>query len=99
MTAFDVDLDELRRAVSELASCHRGLLALAYDVDQAHDQLQAGWSGQASAAEEASYDAWRSRRADMVAALAALTAIATAADEHYSRAVDANLARWAQVTA
>jgi WXG100 family type VII secretion target len=97
MTAYDVDLDELRSAVQQLAACQRDLLSLAGEIEQAHAGLQLSWSGQSGRAEESSYAAWRTGCANMVTALAALRAVAEAADEHYAGAVAANVARWAAV--
>lgn len=99
MTAFDVDLAELRSVLAELASCQRDLLGLAGDIDHAQAQVQHEWMGQASAAQEAAYGSWRDECADMVTALAAMRAIVAAADSHYSAAVEANVARWQQVSA
>lgn len=98
MTAYDVDLLELRAAVHELASCQRGLLALAGDIDAAQAQLGADWHGVAATAETSAYDAWRAGCAEMVTALAALRAVAAAADEHYSHAAAANVALWQSVS-
>lgn len=98
MTAYDVDLDELRAAVHELASCQRGLIALAGDIDATQAQLSADWHGVAATAEARAYDAWRTGCAEMVTALAALRAVAAAADEHYSRAAAANVALWQSVS-
>lgn len=97
MTAYDADLDELRRTLGELASCQRDLITVAEDIDTEHDRLQSDWSGAASAAEATSYDAWRAGCADMVTALAALRGIVSSADAHYTRAVSANLELWRQV--
>ena len=97
MTSYDVDLTELRGAVSLLASCQRDLLSLAGEIDQAQERLQVSWSGQAGCAEAASYAAWRAGCAEMVTALAALRGIAEAADEHYAGAVAANVALWSAV--
>lgn len=97
MTAYDADLDELRRTLAELASCQRDLISVAGDLDAEHERLQSGWSGVASTAEATSYDSWRTGCADMVTALAALRGIASAADAHYSHAVSANLELWRQV--
>ena len=97
MTAFDVDLDELRRAVAALAICQRDLIALAADIDGAELRLQSGWSGAASDARAASHESWRSACADMVTALAALRGVAVAADAHYSGALAANVELWRQV--
>jgi WXG100 family type VII secretion target len=98
MTAFDVDLAELRAAVAELAGCQRDLLGLAGDIDGAQAQVQHDWLGRASAAQEAAYGSWRDECADMVTALAAMRAIVTDADGHYSAAVEANVALWQQVS-
>jgi WXG100 family type VII secretion target len=99
MTAFDVDLAELRSVVAELASCQRDLLALASDIDDAQARVQHEWDGRASAAQQAAYGSWRDGCADLVTALAAMRAIVAAADSHYSSAVDANVALWQQVSA
>lgn len=97
MTAFEVDLAELRESLAELAACQRDLITLAGDIDTAQAGLQADWLGEASVAQASSYDSWRSHCADMVTALAALRGVAAAADQHYSRAVSANLELWRQV--
>ncbi len=97
MTAYDVDLDELRAAVSGLAACQRDLLALATDVDALQLRLQGGWAGLACDAQASSHASWREDCAAMVTALAALRGIAGAADQHYSDAVATNLALWRQV--
>jgi len=97
MTAFEVDLGELRETLVDLASCQRDLIGLAADIDAAQVGLQADWSGTASDAQATAYESWRTHCADMVTALAALRGIAGAADEHYSRAVAANLELWRQV--
>ena len=98
MTAYDADLDELRSAVRLLADCQRDLVSLAGEIDDAHGRLQGGWSGQAGRAEATSYAAWRAGCAEMVTALAAVRAIAEAADEQYVDAVAANVERWAAVS-
>jgi WXG100 family type VII secretion target len=99
MTAFDVDLAELRSVVAELASCQRDLLALTGDIDDAQARVQHEWAGRASAAQQAAYGSWRDECAEMVTALAAMRAIVAAADGHYSTAVEANVALWRQVSA
>lgn len=99
MTSFDVDLHELRAAVQELASCQRGLIALAADIDTAQARLGADWRGLSAAAETSAYDDWRTGCAEMVTALAGLRAVAATADEHYSRAAEANVERWRAVGA
>ena len=97
MTTFEVDLDEVRRTLGELASCQRDLIGLAGDLDTAQEELQDGWTGGASSAQSTSYDSWRTCCAEMVTALAALRGIAASADEAYSRAVSANVELWRQV--
>ena len=99
MTAYDVDLDELRATLADLAACQRDLVGIAVEIDQAQSRLQSGWSGRAADAEVSSYDTWRDGCADMVTALAGLRAIVTAADESYSRAASANVRLWEQVSA
>lgn len=97
MTTYEVDLDELRETLRQLASCQRDLIGLAGDLDTEQERLQAGWSGAASTAQATSYESWRSGCADMVAALAALRGIVSSADDHYARAASANLELWRQV--
>ena len=97
MTAFEVDLDELRDTLAELASCQRDLIGVAGDIDAEQERLQAGWSGAASAAQVTSYESWRADCADMVTALAALRGLVATADAHYARAVSDNLDLWRQV--
>lgn len=97
MTAYEVDLDELRETLGQLAACQRDLLSLASDIDAEQERLQAGWSGVASTAQATSYDSWRSGCADMVTALAALRRLVSDADAHYARAVSTNSELWRQV--
>ncbi|NYE35617.1 WXG100 family type VII secretion target [Nocardioides cavernae] len=99
MTAFDVDLAELRAAVADLAGCQRDLLALAGDIDQAQTRLAGGWSGLARDAQATAYASWRDDCAAMVTALAGLRGIAAAADGHYTTAAAANVDLWSRVTA
>ena len=99
MTAYDVDLDELRATLADLAACQRDLVGIAAEIDQAQARLQDEWSGRAADAEVLSYDAWRDGCADMVTALAGLRAIVNAADESYSRAASTNVRLWQQVSA
>lgn len=99
MTAYDVDLGELRAAITELAACQRDMLGLGADIDLAQTDLQARWAGQSADAQAAAYDTWREGCADMVTALAALRGIVARADEHYTAAAAANVALWRQVSA
>ena len=99
MTAYDVDLDELRATLVDLAACQRELVGIAAEIDQAQARLQVGWSGRAADAEVLSYDAWRDGCADMVTALAGLRAIVNAADESYSQVASTNVRLWEQVSA
>ena len=96
---YDVDLDELRATLAELAACQRDLVGIAAEIDQAQGRLQDRWSGRAADAQVLSYDSWRDGCADMVTALAGLRAIVTAADDAYSLAARANVALWEQVSA
>ncbi len=98
-TAYDVDLDELRATLAELAACQRDLVGIAAELDLAQARLQDGWSGRAADAQVLSYDSWRDGCAEMVTALAALRAIVTAADDSYSQAVAANVRLWQSVSA
>jgi WXG100 family type VII secretion target len=98
MTAYDVDLAELRAAVAELAACQREVIVLAGEIDQAQEQLQLDWAGRAADSQALSYDSWRDGCAEMVTALAALRGIVAAADEHYSRAAQDNVALWSRVS-
>lgn len=97
MTTYEVDLDELRATLAQLASCQRDLISLAGDLDAEQGRLQADWSGVASTAQATSYESWRAGCADMVTALADLRGIVSSADVHYARAVSANLELWRQV--
>jgi uncharacterized protein YukE len=97
MTAYAVDLDELRDTLASLASCQRDLVSLAADIDLAQEQLQSGWSGRAADAEATSHHDWRSGCADMVAALAVLRGVAAGAEAHDTRAARTNLELWRQV--
>lgn len=97
MTAFDVDLDELRRVVASLAACQRALLDLGSDIHDEMGDLRTHWLGRASDAHAASYGSWRDGCADMVTALAALRALGETAEGNYRGAVAANLAMWEQV--
>ena len=96
---YDVDLNELRATLAELAACQRDLVGIAAEIDQAQGRLQDRWSGRAADAQVLSYDSWRDGCADMVTALAGLRAIVTAADDAYSLAAGANVALWEQVSA
>lgn len=97
MTAFDVDLDELRHVIASLAACQRALLDLGGDVQDEVGSLHEHWLGRASDAHAASYGSWRDGCADMVTALAALRALGETAEGNYRGAVEANLAMWEQV--
>jgi uncharacterized protein YukE len=96
---YDVDLDELRATLVELAACQRDLVGIALELDHAQGRLQSTWVGRSADAHALSHDGWRDRCAEMVTALAGLRAIAAAADQSYSRAVEANVAMWSQVSA
>ena len=97
MTTFEVDLDELRATLGELATCQRDLISLAGELDAEQGRLDAAWSGVASSAQATAYESWRGGCADMVTALAALRGIVSSAEEHYARAASTNLELWRQV--
>ncbi len=97
MTAYEVDLGEVREVVLALAGCQRDLIGLAGDVEAAQVRLRTDWAGRASDAQATSYDAWRDECAEMVTALAALRGVVATADAHYSRAAAANVELWRQV--
>ena len=97
MTAFDVDLDELRDVIASLAACQRALLELGGEIHDEVDDLHEHWLGRASDAHAASYGSWRDGCAEMVTALAALRALGEAAEGNYRAAVEANVAMWEQV--
>jgi WXG100 family type VII secretion target len=99
MTAYDVDLAELRSALAELAACQRDLVGIGSEIHHAQGRLQEEWSGRSASAQAMSYQSWRDGCADMVTALAALRATVAAADESYSRAASANVELWRQVSA
>lgn len=97
MTAFDVDLDELRNVIASLAACQRALLDLGGEIHEEIDDLHEHWLGRASDAHAASYGSWRDGCAEMVTALAALRGLGEAAEGNYRAAVATNLAMWEQV--
>lgn len=97
MTAFDVDLDELRHVISSLAACQRALLDLGSDIHDEHVGLHEHWLGRAGDAHAAAYGTWREGCADMVTALAALRGLRESAETNYRQAVAANVAMWEQV--
>lgn len=97
MTAYDVDLDELRGVLATLAACQGALLDVGGDIHDEHVDLHRHWRGQASDAQAAAYGSWREACADMVTALAALRRLGEAAEGDYRGAVAANLAMWDQL--
>ena len=96
---YDVDLDELRGTLADLAACQREIVGIAVAIDHAQSRLHDEWAGRAASAQATSYAAWRDGCADMVTALAGLRAIVRDADESYARAVSANVRLWEQVSA
>ena len=97
MTAFDVDLDELRDVIASLAACQRALLELGGEIHDEVEDLHEHWLGRASDAHAGSYASWRDGCAEMVTALAALRGLGETAEGNYRAAVEANLAMWEQV--
>ncbi|MCF6376461.1 WXG100 family type VII secretion target [Nocardioides KLBMP 9356] len=96
---YEVDLAELRATLAELAACQRDLVGIAGEIDRAQDRVRTAWTGRSADAHALTHEGWRDRCAEMVTALAGLRSIVTAADESYSRAVEANVAMWGQVSA
>lgn len=97
MTAFEVDVDDLREVVGAIGACQRRLVELATDVESLHVTLGSDWSGLAADAHSAASRRWRDDCAAMITALAGIRAIADAANGHYRGAVAANVALWEQV--
>lgn len=97
MTAFDVDVDELRRVVSTMGACQRALVDLGSDIEAAQTDLHDDWRGESSDSHALAYSSWRDGCADMVTALAALRGVGETANGNYRAAVGANLAMWEQV--
>jgi WXG100 family type VII secretion target len=97
MDRFMVDLDELLRVVSELASCEERLLERVTDLDARLRDLQDTWSGQAALAQEAAMAEWRAGYDAMHLALDRMRVAAVRAHDNYRRAAAANVAMWQQL--
>jgi WXG100 family type VII secretion target len=97
MTAYRVDVEELRLVVAEMAACQRALDDLATDADAVTRGLHAEWAGLARDAHVTSYSRWRGEFADMTQALAAIRALGETAEGNYTAAVEANVAMWGQL--
>lgn len=97
MSAFAVDLDELRRSVDEMTRCGAALDVLLDDLADRIADLHLTWSGEAATAQADAQAAWEAGFREMRAALAAMRAAADTAHGNYGNAVAANLRMWEQV--
>ncbi|WP_101525302.1 WXG100 family type VII secretion target [Nocardioides houyundeii] len=97
MTAFRVDVEELRLVVAEMTACQAALDDLVGDADAVTRDLHAEWSGLARDAHVTSYARWRGEFADMTQALAGIRDLGDTAQANYTAAVGANLSMWGQV--
>jgi uncharacterized protein YukE len=66
------------------------------DVDRRVQQLHAGWSGTAAAAQAVAHAQWRAGAAEAQEALAVLRSIAATAHANYSAATLANQRMWSR---
>ena len=97
MSAFDVDVDELRTVVAAMAVQSATLRDLADEVEAASTSLDAEWSGLARDAHVVAHSRWAGDFAQMREALTDLHAVGDAAAGNYAAAVEANVAMWEQV--
>ncbi|WP_185994650.1 WXG100 family type VII secretion target [Nocardioides campestrisoli] len=97
MTAYRVDLEELRLVVDEMAAFHTELAELAADVSAQTRRLHEGWAGLARDAHAGSHARWQDELADMRQALQGIRALGAMAQANYGSAVEANLTMWQRV--
>jgi len=97
MSAFEVDVDELRATVTAMAAQSAALRDLADEVDSATTTLNAEWSGLARDSHVTAHARWAGDFDQMREALTDLHTIGVTAADHYSSAVEANMALWEQV--
>ena len=97
MSAFEVDVDELRAVITALAAQSATLRDLADEVEAASATLHAEWSGLARDAHVTEHTRWAGDFVRMREALADLHTIGDTAAHNYAAAVDANVAMWEQV--
>lgn len=96
MTAYSVDVDELRAVIAEMSSCERALVDLSGDVEAETLRLHALWTGHARDAHACSHGQWRDEFCDMSQHLDTLRGLADVASGNYTAAVEANAAMWEQ---
>lgn len=97
MSAFEVDVDELRAVVDAMTAQSATLRDLAAEVESACTSLSAEWSGLARDAHVTAHTRWAGDFVRMREALTDLHTIGGAAADNYSAAVGANVAMWEQV--
>ena len=97
MSAFEVDVDELRAVVAAMTAQSATLRDLAAEVDAASTTLNAEWSGLARDAHVTEHTRWAGDFARMSDALGDLREIGGTAADNYAAALEANGAMWEQV--
>lgn len=97
MSAFEVDVDELRAVVAAMTAQSATLRDLAAEVEAASTTLNAEWSGLARDAHLTAHSRWTGDFTQMKDALIALHSLGNTAADNYAAAVEANLAMWKQV--
>ena len=97
MTAYRVDLEELRLVVDEMAAFYADLAELAAAVSVQASRLHDGWTGLARDAHAGSHARWQDELADMRQALAGIRTLGATAQANYGSAVEANLTMWQRV--
>jgi WXG100 family type VII secretion target len=97
MSAFEVDVDELRAVVHAMTTQSATLGDLAAEVQAASTTLSAEWSGLARDAHVTAHARWAGDFVRMREALTELHTIGGTAADNYSAAVGANIAMWEQV--
>jgi WXG100 family type VII secretion target len=94
--SFEVDLDELRAAITGLERLEGTVEQKLAALDGVVGGLQQTWSGEAAAAQKAAHARWVSGAHEMHAALGHLRAAAEHAHGNYSSAAQTNASMWRQ---
>ena len=97
MSAFEVDVEELRATVAAMMAQSATLRDLADEVDAASAMLNAEWSGLARDSHVTSHSRWAGDFEQMWEALTDLRTVGVTAADSYSSAVEVNVALWEQV--
>ena len=97
MSAFEVDVDDLRAVVAAMTAESDALRDLADEVEAASTSLHCEWSGTASDAYVTAHTRWAGDFRQMRDALTDLHTIGSTAADNYATAVEANVAIWEQV--